>query len=135
MFGRGISLVSAAIDGSMLHPGGSVGLRMAWLLEPGSPAPDPVAVWVHAMAADGRTAFQGDHPLTDDLRCPPAGEGLEGGYPVRFTIPEGTPPGRYELRAGLWMPNRRSGIGLRKATLPHGGTFVTIGTVTVTPPG
>jgi hypothetical protein len=131
-FRKGIELVSLRTDPEGLHPGGSVRLQMQWRLPEDLARPDRIVCWVHAVDGAGRIVFQGDHALLDDTRAP-AGDDREEACMPRFTIPPGTAPGSYELRAGLWQPKQGTRIRVLEAAVPHDRTGLSLGTITVGP--
>jgi len=132
-FRNGIQLVSFRTDPADLHPEGSVGLRMEWLLPADLARPESIFCWVHAVGGTGRVVFQGDYTLREITRAP-VGDDREEACTFRFAIPPGTAPGSYELRAGLWQPKQETRIRVLEAVVPHDRRGLSLGTITVEVP-
>jgi hypothetical protein len=130
-FDNGIELVSCRLDRRESRPGEAVELRLVWRIPENLARIDRLSVWVHAVDPGGRTVFQGDHALLEDLRVE-ADAGREEPCSHRLAIPLLTPPGDYELRAGLWTPIRETRVDLVEAGRPHDRHGAAVGTLTVT---
>ncbi|HEY5998251.1 MAG TPA: hypothetical protein VI078_03000, partial [bacterium] len=129
-FRGGVELAAYRAESADVRPGAFVGLEYRLRLPEGLERPDRLAFWVHGVGEDGRVAFQGDHPLLSDARAP-AGDDREEGCFLRFALPATVPPGRYELRTGLWQPWQEKRIRLLDAAVPHDRRGLALGAVTV----
>lgn len=84
------------------HAGEQARLQLHWLVS--APGGD-LTTFVHVLAADGQIVAQHDGPLATVFT--PASRWLPGEFLVgeaRIALPADLPPGRYDLRIGLYPP-------------------------------
>jgi hypothetical protein len=84
------------------HAGEQARLQLHWLVS--APGGD-LTTFVHLLAADGQIVAQQDGPLATIFT--PASRWLPGEFLVgetRIALPADLPPGRYDLRIGLYPP-------------------------------
>jgi hypothetical protein len=129
-FSGGIELAAYRVENTEVRPGTSVGLEYRLRLPERLERPDRLAFWVHGIGERRQFVMPGDHFLLAGARAP-AGDDREEGCFLRFALPADLPPGRYELRAGLWQPWLEKRVRLLDAAVPHDRDGLALGAVTV----
>jgi len=127
-FSRGITLTDFMLDTSHFRPGGHLGVRLQWSLPIELNHPGQYAVWIHLVDGDGNLVAQLDRGLWHyarkyyhDVREPASWEII--------SIPEELPSGAYDVRIGVWIPDQRTQIQVKRGSLPFNKRFAVLETV------
>jgi hypothetical protein len=96
-FGQAASLEGYDLTATTAAPGHTIDLTLYWQL-PG-PAPEEYSMFAHVLDAQSQVVTQSDGNTYPAMRWH-AGELLLSDFPLR--IPEGTPPGTYQLEVGIY---------------------------------
>ena len=129
-FGWVLKLVGYQIEPSTVTQGGSIHLILIWQVIR-SPRKD-YAIFVHVTDGSRRVFGQDYAPLGGAFPT----SGWERGDVVRddqIRIPPGLPPGRYQVRIGVWQPERRAKLRAWQGWLPTWKKSFPLGEVTVIP--
>ena len=95
------ALVGYDFPQSAAHPGDSLPLMLFWQAQ--VRMTEDYQVFVHLMGPDGQSIAQGDKsPLDGDWPTSAWEPGQTFADRYTLAIPEGTPPGRYTLWAGMY---------------------------------
>jgi serine/threonine-protein kinase len=95
---RRITLKSAVLEQKTLKPGEMMGVTLRWKAT--RPIDQRYTVFVHLIGPNGNLVTQ-----DDGLPQPPTtqwNQGIEFVDPHQLTVPAGIPPGRYQLRTGMY---------------------------------
>lgn len=105
-FGGRIEFLGYALSHSSIKAGEPFQIRYRW--QALAPITTNYSIFVHFGDASGRTWFQQDHAPCDG-NCPTGqwrpGTPVEEEYLV--TVPQGTPPGEYQILIGIYSANGR----------------------------
>ncbi len=122
---NGLALKGYTLAPQPARPGETITATLFW--QAGRPVAENYAVFVHVVDEAGQLAAQNDDlPRRGAYPIPwwPPGQPVEDTHPL--VLPPGLPPGRYQVRVGLYRPE--DGIRLPLAT---GEDNVTIGDIEV----
>jgi hypothetical protein len=118
LFARGVRLTRAALRDGAVARGGAIGLNAYWQIERPGADLDQLAVAAHIVDAAGKIVFQGDHPLSYDLRLPSAPDAIEPFF-NEYRVPLAIKPGEYSVRLGLYLPSEKRPIKILQSSLGH----------------
>ncbi len=122
-FERGLSLRETLLSAVAPRAGETFRLRLIWNVDRPSPEINRWSTWIHVKNEKGETVFQGDRPLVTDMFG-----GIETHRQLSplfsISIPAGTPPGKYEVRMGVYDPARQKRFKLKETTLKKAGRGV-----------
>lgn len=113
-----IPLLGYHLSSSLAQRGGMLGVTLTW--EPAALAAQPLTVFIHLLAADGKIITQLDAPW-----------GQESESTYRLPIPAEASPGEYQLVAGLYDPQSGQRVLAQSAT--ETGTSLNLDSVTISP--
>jgi hypothetical protein len=132
-FAHGLRLTGCLVGAEGPRPGSRWPIRMTWEVPPDQPNLKLTWVWVHLLDASGQRALMSGYKLLADLGVPPGDDRREGCAPG-LDIPPGLPPGRYRIKAGLYLPTQERRIDVREASVPHGREDLDLGFIDVAAP-
>ncbi len=131
-FGDAIHLRGYTLSASSLRAGDALGITLFWEAE--RVPEERYTVYTHLLAEDGHLVAQmdgqpqGGARPTDGWR---PGELIRDGYAI--PVPEGTPPGRYTVRVGLYQLERGERLPVFNTAGQLVGDGVVLGEVTIEP--
>jgi hypothetical protein len=129
-FDASIHLIQANVDKGKATPGGHLDVLLVWWTTESVTRPDRHSIWIHVVNENGMMVAQYDQGLSSylrEIRPDPRGPPLMD----RIALPDSIPPGRYEVRVGVWIPSQRNRSDVTSASLPHTRRFVVIDTIDV----
>ncbi len=132
-FESGPRLTGCLVGADPPHPGVRWPFRMTWEIPPERLNLKLPWVWVHLFDDAGKRALMTGYPLRLDLAVPPADDRRETCV-EGIDIPPDLPPGRYRIKAGLYVPTQERDVDLRQASVPHGREDLDLGFVNVGAP-
>jgi len=99
VFENGVRLLGMQIPAKRICPGSQFGARYFWDVPESFTENMPLA-FVHFMKKDSKYFFQDDHSV------PPRGDMRDRVFRSVVHIPENSPPGKYEIKFGLFPPDK-----------------------------
>jgi 4-amino-4-deoxy-L-arabinose transferase-like glycosyltransferase len=125
--GSAVMLRRYRTPGAQAHPGEIVPVALLW--EALAPVAERYTAFVHLVAAGGRIVSQHDAEPGITTEWTPGSPVLDR---HGLLIPLDLPPGRYQLRAGLYTPDNGRPLPVTQAGLPA-GEWVDLGWIDVAP--
>ncbi|MGH7898573.1 MAG: hypothetical protein ACREQQ_11510, partial [Candidatus Binatia bacterium] len=119
-----LRLVGYRLRGGDVKPGGSLGVALEWDVA-GDPPRDPIVVWMHFIDSAGRTVFQGDHDLEDDLRRVPRFSALRPRF-HEISVPAEVSPGSYQAVVGLARREAQEKLRVLESAAPRRGKGIVL---------
>jgi Dolichyl-phosphate-mannose-protein mannosyltransferase len=127
-FSRGIALTDFKLDASNFRSGGHLGVQLEWLLPVKLKHPGQYAVWVHVVDGEGKLVAQLDKGIWHyarkyfpDMRNPVSWD--------QISIPEQLPPGPFEVRLGVWIPDQRTRLQVERGSLMFNKRYAILKTI------
>ena len=118
------TLLAGTVTPASCRPGFGSTLTLRWDAEP---VGKDLTVFVHALAPDGKMAFQADH-------APPQATSVWSGrveYAQKLYVPVGTPDGDYRLVVGLYDRTGRAVLKAGPGVTDRGGNAYQVGVLRV----
>lgn len=130
--GRNYGLYSYVCGGEEVARGASWPLDLRWSVERVDRLLPLVAVWVHLVDTEGKTALAFGHNLQDDLTAVSRMKFDPPRFNSSVLIPEDLPKGTYDVVAGLFVPAQHRRLDVSRTDLPVRDHGVVLAKITVT---
>lgn len=133
-FATGVDLTGYQLSATKVKAGDSIGILTHWNPEKLNRNVRRQAAWLHFIPEGQKQAvFQGDQPLLRLIRANRLDEDKLLPGLIEIQVPPETPPGRYKVKTGIWIPSQRKRIKVTEAAVEHDRRSVVLTTIEVLP--
>lgn len=131
-FEGGAELRGYQITAQRIKAGESFALRTHWYPHRLHRRLYDQAVWLHAiLEGENEIAFQGDQSMIELLRTSRPDEATLAPAYHEIQVPATTPPGRYVIKTGVWVPMQRKRLKIIETDAPHEQNGIVLTTIDV----
>jgi hypothetical protein len=132
--GTSIALLGYWLQPQAAHPGDELSLSLFWQRK-GQAISHDYTVFTHVLNTDGTLVTQHDGPPTNNDSIRPTSSWTMDKVTAdehRIHLPSDLPPGRYEVRAGMYLPSTMERLSISTLQGDPMGDSVPLGWLTVT---